>query len=452
METCFVNDDSVFIAEGHQGRIYLQTLNNGRYNISPESDGSWDTPLIQDPNDPNTMYVCFDTIYRIFYLNTFDASFTTMIAKSPNHTTIDEAEIGISNTNRFYTFEKVTVEVDTLNNDYYGVLSRSDNFQDPTPLFNLVYISQDFYSLTDIVVDPANSLRIWVTIGGYADGSKVYYSEDGGEHFTNVSGSLPNIPVFCASYVAGSDDGLYVGTDIGVFYKDNSLNDWIPFQNGLPVASVREIEILPNEELLRVATLGRGIWQSAMFTGECEAAISILDGQYDEGLNMVQVSALITSVAKINGGIGTDVTYDCGEAIYLYEGFEVKSPSVFTAKIDGCENIEFKYAALSGTYDGPMTGNQLTTQTSQPEIQINLYPNPATSQVTAEFTIESESKVSIYIVDEFGRILKCLAHDELFLPGKQHLGINTRDLAAGMYSVQLYSATGKGFEKLDIIH
>ncbi|MBK8142597.1 MAG: hypothetical protein IPK57_17560 [Chitinophagaceae bacterium] len=50
---------------------------------------------------------------------------------------------------------------------------------------------------------------------------------------TNISGSLPNVPVNCI--VADAADNVYIGTDMGVFYRGVSHTDWTPFIQACPM-------------------------------------------------------------------------------------------------------------------------------------------------------------------------------------------------------------------------
>ena len=75
--------------------------------------------------------------------------------------------------------------------------------------------------------------------------SKVYKSLDGGNSWTNYSGTLPNIPVNTIVLDENSNsETLYIGTDLGVFIRDNNSSDWSNFNNlTLPNVIVSELEI-----------------------------------------------------------------------------------------------------------------------------------------------------------------------------------------------------------------
>ncbi|MEY3941856.1 MAG: hypothetical protein RIR07_742, partial [Bacteroidota bacterium] len=90
----------------------------------------------------------------------------------------------------------------------------------------------------------------------------VFESYNGGQSYSNITGSLPNIPANAVAFEPGSNNLRYVGTDLGMFVRDNLLSDWVPFNAGLPNVIVNDIEILTQPRLVRIGTYGRGIWQS----------------------------------------------------------------------------------------------------------------------------------------------------------------------------------------------
>lgn len=119
--------------------------------------------------------------------------------------------------------------------------------------------------ITDITVDPSNTQRIWITFGGFIANSKVYHSENGGLSWTNISGNgcLPNIPFSSICYQEGSNDRIYVGTDIGVFFRDNSMTDgrWDFYGIGGPRNLISDMDINDCGQKLVCSTLGRGLWE-----------------------------------------------------------------------------------------------------------------------------------------------------------------------------------------------
>jgi photosystem II stability/assembly factor-like uncharacterized protein len=120
-------------------------------------------------------------------------------------------------------------------------------------------------SPTSIAVDPMDAQHLWISFSGTANGSKIYESSNGGTTWNNRSNGLPNVPVNSLALDPGPLNGLYAGTDLGVFYRDDISGGWEPFGEGLPNVVVTELEVNQASGKLRAATYGRGIWQADLF-------------------------------------------------------------------------------------------------------------------------------------------------------------------------------------------
>lgn len=121
-------------------------------------------------------------------------------------------------------------------------------------------------SVSDIVISPNDPNKIWVSFSGFnKDEKKIFYSSDAGLTFNDISGqNLPESPINCLEYQEDSNDGIYAGTDEGVYYIDNTLTDWVCFNNGMPCNMVTDLDINSCGGILRAATYGSGIWESPM--------------------------------------------------------------------------------------------------------------------------------------------------------------------------------------------
>lgn len=118
--------------------------------------------------------------------------------------------------------------------------------------------------ITFIAVHPTKPEKVAVTISGYSAGEKVVVSENGGSSWNNISGSLPNLPAICAIWDE-KDDGLYIGMEVGVYYKGNSMSDFVPYFNALPNVIVNELDIHHGLGKIRAATYGRGLWEAPLY-------------------------------------------------------------------------------------------------------------------------------------------------------------------------------------------
>lgn len=194
--------------------------------------------------------------------------------------------------------------------------------------------------VTDLAFDPTNGNRIWITYGGYTANRKVRYSSDGGANWTYINGTLPNVPINCILYDGSSGaapDALYIGTDIGVFYRDNNLGDWIPFSNGLPVVEITDLEMHPTLGLLRAGTYGRGMWETSRYSN-CVATINLTTSNTAVfSPYYFQASSTINSTAQ-HYGAGANVFYKAGTEVALTAGFAASGDggNVFDAALGPC--------------------------------------------------------------------------------------------------------------------
>ncbi len=116
-----------------------------------------------------------------------------------------------------------------------------------------------------VETDAANPSKVWVSFKTFDSPYKVYFSGNGGETWTNVSRGLPPFPVNALAFQAGTDDGLYAGTDVGVFYNPRAsdpASEWLCFNNSLPVCLVTDLEMNYCFGKIVAGTFGRGIWES----------------------------------------------------------------------------------------------------------------------------------------------------------------------------------------------
>jgi photosystem II stability/assembly factor-like uncharacterized protein len=87
-----------------------------------------------------------------------------------------------------------------------------------------------------IDVDGEDPDRMWFVILHTGENNKVYETTDGGENWQDLTTStIGNQFVVSIAHQRGTDGGLFVGTNLGVFYRNSTMSDWEPFAEGLPI-------------------------------------------------------------------------------------------------------------------------------------------------------------------------------------------------------------------------
>jgi photosystem II stability/assembly factor-like uncharacterized protein len=225
---------------------------NGTNGIS--ESGAWVTPYALHETDFNTMFIGYKNVWR-----------SANVRSSPPTWTKISDNLGGSN-----TVNLAVVEPSPANTNILYVarsdkkLFRTSNCMAAAPVWtDLTASLPQSYTPSDIEAHPTDSNIVYMTLN-----QKVYRSTDRGASWTNITGNLPNITFNSILYYQNAPEGLYVGTDAGVYYKDQTMTSWISFSSGLP-AGIRVLEleafydpVNSLNDVIRAATFGRGLWSS----------------------------------------------------------------------------------------------------------------------------------------------------------------------------------------------
>jgi hypothetical protein len=185
-----------------------------------------------------------------------------------------------------------------------------------------------------VLVYPQDPNIIWVGYAGYQAGIKVFWSINDGASWSNISGSLPNVPINCMA--ADNNANLYVGTDVGVFVRNAFSNDWTPFSNGLPRVPVTSIVVNNTAGLIRISTLGRGVYSTALAGGSTFCPPTDVVSASLHGQHFFQAGGSINTSSVLTGSAGTDVTMRAGSFVTMSPGFVANAGSFFVATNGPC--------------------------------------------------------------------------------------------------------------------
>ena len=234
------------------GQFYKSTTGGtNTVSIQQPGGGDWITPFVMDPVDHNTLYV--------------------------GNTSVKKTTNGMSNWTTIGTFGDTGTYINALavakTNPSYIYASKAGRIWRTTNgggAWTEITGSLPGYKITSIAVHPANPQKIAITLSSfwtYAAGQKVYTSADAGSNWTNYTANLPNLPANTLAYQGGSNDAMYVGMDVGVYYRDNAMTEWASFMENLPNVVIDELEVDTNAGKIRAATYGRGLWESPINGG-----------------------------------------------------------------------------------------------------------------------------------------------------------------------------------------
>lgn len=247
METIISHSNPLEVWVTNQNGPFYRSVDGGNTftdNLAP-ANGPWVTPYIQDPQEGNILYCGTRRVYRS------EDNGQNWFTISGNLTTISSSQLH-------------TVAV----SEYDGEVVYAAHNQSVRRTLDLggswetITTNAPQSGITNFALNPYDHDEVWVTYGGYTSNRKVYRTQDGGQSWDNMSLNLPNLPVNCVTIERSSTGGVYVGTDVGIYYWDSSMTEWEPFSEGLPNVIVNEMEIHDEESEIVAATYGRGMWRS----------------------------------------------------------------------------------------------------------------------------------------------------------------------------------------------
>ncbi len=118
--------------------------------------------------------------------------------------------------------------------------------------------------ISDILVDPTNANRIYVTFHSTATGVNVFRSDNAGASWNAVSNGLPAISMNAIEIDPAHPETVFVAADVGVYRSLDAGVTWTSFSNGLPNALAKDLLFHAQSRLLRVGTQSRGVWEIAV--------------------------------------------------------------------------------------------------------------------------------------------------------------------------------------------
>lgn len=242
---CIVDyaDESVIYSENYYGALNRST--NGGNSFSAiintsytKEDADWVAPVIQHPSDNRTIYIGFSNVWK----STNRGDNWAKISSFGSTAVITHLAVSAKDPNVIYAVKRNQIYI---TEDGGGNWVQLQSFQS-----NVTYIA----------IDPDNPKHIFISLSGYKAGEKVMEFKN--DTWTNISGTLPNVPVNCIVHQKDTHYRLFIATDIGVFVREKDATDWTLFNNKMPNIVVSELEFHYGSGKLRAATFARGIWET----------------------------------------------------------------------------------------------------------------------------------------------------------------------------------------------
>ncbi|MCP3959441.1 MAG: hypothetical protein GY719_16450 [bacterium] len=123
-------------------------------------------------------------------------------------------------------------------------------------------------------IEEAAGGDLYVTFADYGS-SRIWKSTDSGSSWTDISGDLPDMPVFSVREDPTDATRLFLGTELGLWITDDNsrgaegIFEWIAYDYGMPLTRVMQLYFV-GDDVLWAGTHGRGIFRAQRSPFEIE--------------------------------------------------------------------------------------------------------------------------------------------------------------------------------------
>lgn len=195
-----------------------------------------------------------------------------------------------------------------------GQIFKTTNGTSPNPTWTPVDNNALVNPLPDryigrILVDPGNSEKVFVGIGGF-EANNLQVTVDGGTSWTSASGSgataLPAAPIRAIARHPSDANILHVGTEVGVCESADGGATWSAPNKGPLNVCVHELNYMTDSNRLIAATYGRGIWTYGPIVVQSLSAPSHVTAG--------ETAQVVVTVDGIAGAGGVDVSLSSSNA------------------------------------------------------------------------------------------------------------------------------------------
>jgi hypothetical protein len=114
--------------------------------------------------------------------------------------------------------------------------------------------------VSDLHAEPGGTGRVWAT-SSRVGGGRVFRSDNGGSSWTNLTTSLPDLPINAIEVDGSNRNRIWVAADLGVYQSRDGGATWADFSASLPNAFIGDLAFHPHARVLRAGTRNRGIWE-----------------------------------------------------------------------------------------------------------------------------------------------------------------------------------------------
>ena len=403
-------------------------------------------PMALGPGTPNTVYFGSDRLYRSINQGTT----MNLVSQGPLSGSSGFTSISIARTD-----DNVRL-VGLRNGQVYSTSTGSSTLTAVTP------VGAPAVPVGRVIIDPIDKKTAYVSYGGYGvvAGRHVWKTTnlDAVTPTWVASGTgIPDIPVNCMAIDQGNTSIVFAGTDIGVYVSIDAGASWNSYSAGLPIVPVFDMAVHPVTKAIKIATHGRGFWQSTNpvipveYTGFYATAKS--NGK-------VWLEWLTSSESNNKGFVIERAAYKADNNQLQFEniGFvngngTTSLPKRYSFDDAPVGGKKFVYRLKQVNFDAAFkySESRIVTLIGFDYALYDMQPNPVSATAAIKYQLPEDQQVNISIYNIDGRLIKTV------ISGFRQAGIyqeliNSKDYLPGNYIYKMTCGSFYNSKKFVVIH
>jgi len=257
-------DTDIVYSAGFYGSISRMNLATGETQSivplptpgEPQFRGQWLAHFIISPHDPNTIYHGMNFVFR----SRNRGEVWERISPDLSHN--DEDRLGDIQFQTITALSESPIIEGLLyaGTDDGRVHVTSDGGESWTDISDGLH--PDRFT-SEVVASQYEESTVYVTQNGRRSddlAAYVWKSTDYGETWESIAHNIPFGPVNIIREDPRNENILYIGNDVGVYVSLNGGGEWHALTSGLPSTFVHDLVIHPREDIMVIATHGRGMF------------------------------------------------------------------------------------------------------------------------------------------------------------------------------------------------
>lgn len=265
---------------------------------------------------------------------------------------------------------------------------------------------------TSLTINPADKRFFIATYSGYGT-PHIWKTTDQGQTWRKANSNLPDIPVNCFAFdTYFPATNWFAGTDNGLYFTNNAGASWNQYMEGIGIAPILDMQIIPSTKDIYLATYGMGIFKISQASLPVELAdFSAKWRGNDILLNWQTVSEQNSGFFELERKIDSENDFRLSTKLLAAGNSTTRIIYNFTDNPPESASIITYRLKLRDASGESRTFPEITLARDENTALLAEYspmPNPFSEAIEIHYTLLKTADVTLSLHDIFGRNIRTI--------------------------------------------